>query len=214
MKRLLGLLPLSLALPVVLSACGGGDDSSSWLSVNSRVGSKFRTCGVLSAGQYGPSSEAAFPVEGPSEADYCEVDCIVAADCSELTDAVCSEEFSEGLTACLDACSELEPEFTCGDGERIPAGWECDAEPDCEDGSDEVGCPAPFICGDQEIPQGYVCDGFDDCEAGEDEVGCAEPALFQCADGSEVPLVYECDGDPDCEDGSDEEGCATLTCPE
>ncbi len=38
--------------------------------------------------------------------------------------------------------------FVCGNGEQIPADYECDGDVDCDDGSDEIGCPnyAQLIC--------------------------------------------------------------------
>jgi len=56
------------------------------------------------------------------------------SDCPPLQDgcaAVFGEDVDFGL--CL-------PTFRCNDGASIPAVWECDAEDDCSDGSDEASC--------------------------------------------------------------------------
>ncbi len=206
------LLAVSIISSTTLGCGGGGGGGSSWLSLTSRVGTKLRDCGLITSGQYGPSLSDAYPDTEPSAAEFCEVECIVSADCSEVEIAVCSDQPSE-LEACFEDCAQLAPSFQCGDGEEIPAEWECDTEEDCTDGSDEADCRG-FLCGDgEEIPEGFVCDGETDCPGGEDEEGCRAPQAFVCNDGSEVPAYMECDGGEDCVDGSDEAGCAQRTCP-
>lgn len=212
MKRF---IPLALTLPLL--ACGGGDgDGSSWSSLTKRVGAKYKSCDILSEGQFGPST--GFPDEGPGAEELCEANCIISASCEQLVDGICRDIISVELQVCLDSCEDLAPVFTCVNGEQIPAEWECDGGADCEDGSDEVGCPEPvvFECasGDETVPESFACDGGEDCEDGSDEVGCPAPVVFECADGQTVPAGYQCDSDPDCEDGSDETGCAEFTCDE
>ena len=44
----------------------------------------------------------------------------------------------------------VNPEFQCADGGTVPASYECDSDPDCEDGSDEAGC-AVITCVSDEV---------------------------------------------------------------
>uniref|UniRef100_A0A8C1U7X5 Very low-density lipoprotein receptor n=1 Tax=Cyprinus carpio TaxID=7962 RepID=A0A8C1U7X5_CYPCA len=90
-------------------------------------------------------------------------------------------------------CAEVD--FVCRSGQCIPKRWQCDGEPDCEDGSDESiemchtrTCRVnEFSCGvgsTQCIPVFWKCDGEKDCDNGEDEINCGEsldttPAEFQ-----------------------------------
>jgi len=123
--------------------------------------------------------------------------------------------------------------FNCADGcvsDCVPPQWLCDTEPDCDDGSDEVGCPTncshvnSFLCQNGNcVPDQHRCDGGDDCGDNSDEqdcqfetatgsttVDCDSPGSFNCADGSVpgcVPPQWLCDTEPDCDDGSDELGC-------
>jgi hypothetical protein len=106
-------------------------------------------------------------------------------------------------------------DFSCADGSgTIPGSYQCDAEDDCFDGSDEVGCQY-LVCPatGEELPLDWQCDGWDDCGDGSDEVGC-ESLAFACADGQGmVPTEWVCDLEPDCADGSDEaQGCAQWVC--
>lgn len=95
--------------------------------------------------------------------------------------------------------------FTCTDGTQIPETYQCDEEPDCPDGSDELGCPS-FTCADAtSIPLGQQCNGYPECPDLSDEQDC--PGQFTCGDGFGIPLAYQCDGYPDCADESDELGC-------
>lgn len=55
----------------------------------------------------------------------------------------------------------------------------CDFEPDCSDGSDEVGCPKQ------------------NCTDGQ----------FACQNGKCIAMKWKCDGENDCRDGSDELNC-------
>lgn len=96
--------------------------------------------------------------------------------------------------------------FACGDGMQIPETYQCNGEPDCDDGSDEQNCPT-FMCADgSDVLLNQQCDLSIDCPDASDEQGCA--GEFVCDDGSfVVPSDYQCDGYPDCADGSDENGC-------
>ncbi|CAG11574.1 unnamed protein product [Tetraodon nigroviridis] len=120
-------------------------------------------------------------------------------------------------------------DFTCKNGQCVPARWRCDGEPECADGSDEADAtcsrqtcpPEKFDCGGSAskcVSLSWRCDGERDCENGADEEQCAAdgkacPANdFQCRNGKCVAPIFVCDGDDDCGDGSDEEKCSAPTC--
>ena len=74
-------------------------------------------------------------------------------------------------------CSD--DEFRCSYGTKcINIDYVCDKDDDCDDGSDEIGCPLcesyEHMCasGDECIDIDYVCDLYNDCADGSDEIGC------------------------------------------
>ncbi|CAL8280063.1 unnamed protein product [Merluccius merluccius] len=125
----------------------------------------------------------------------------------------------------------LPGQWQCDDGNCISAGWRCDADADCLDGSDETNCqtcPAgQFACVDSAgcVPESGRCDGVRQCPTGSDEEDCATgddgclQADWRCLNAMCVPGEARCDGTGDCGDGSDERDCERcadgwVTCPE
>ncbi len=112
-------------------------------------------------------------------------------------------------------------QFKCANNNQcIHESYKCDGIPDCDDRSDEQGCPslAPNQCSDQHfrcktsgicIPDAWHCDGTNDCEDGSDEpstcdrVDCQQN-FFKCNNSKCVYKSFVCDGTDDCGDGSDE----------
>lgn len=103
-------------------------------------------------------------------------------------------------------------------GKCIPALWQCDGRPDCEDHRDEYNCAES--CGNNEylcpiekwcIPQTWRCNGISECINGEDEKLC-DCALdqFKCQAGGCIPLTQICDGIENCPDYSDEWSCLIV----
>ncbi|XP_078671477.1 uncharacterized protein LOC144911446 isoform X5 [Branchiostoma floridae x Branchiostoma belcheri] len=118
-------------------------------------------------------------------------------------------------------------QFTCDDGECIPADYQCDDDADCQDRSDEKNCPVRQCASDEfRCDNGgcedaiYACDGEDDCGDNSDEKDCpVAPGSscfvnqFECQSGDEcVAITYRCDGEADCNDRSDEVGCDQCNC--
>ena len=104
----------------------------------------------------------------------CTLSCLQAASCADLTALYCTETTPAALATCAQSCVDVAPNFFfCGDGTTVPSAWQCDAEADCANASDEAGCP--FLCADGVTMGAYtqLCDMVADCPGGEDEFGCA-----------------------------------------
>lgn len=204
-KPLLLLCGLGLGLVIGCKGGGGGGGNVGDAYIN-----KLKSCGLLTEGE--------LPTVDQSEIDdetSCILSCLVQLPCEELVDFTCDifGEPSEELLACYGNCvDDEEGDFLCGSGETVPGFFQCDGEPDCNDGSDEQDCML-LECADGSgtYPDSFRCDGFPDCEDSSDELNC--PGYYQCPDGSRsIPQYFVCDGDPDCDNGADEQGCPTYTC--
>ncbi|XP_050723962.1 low-density lipoprotein receptor-related protein 1B-like isoform X15 [Eriocheir sinensis] len=107
-----------------------------------------------------------------------------------------------------DACEH--PKFQCISLMCIPPEEHCNGIEDCDDGSDEIGCPCrdKFTCRDgQCVASDLRCDGKPHCDDGSDEMDCVvcEGDAFLCGDGSCLEAARVCDGVQDCD--ADEEEC-------
>ncbi|XP_058520574.1 low-density lipoprotein receptor-related protein 2 [Ochotona princeps] len=114
--------------------------------------------------------------------------------------------------------------FRCGSGNCIPQAWRCDGTNDCEDDSDEAGCPHAschpgfFQCQSDGlcVPQSWVCDGDEDCQDNSDEQHCSGSTCsshqLTCSSGQCIPREYRCDHISDCSDGTDEKDCQYPIC--
>ena len=156
--------------------------------------------------------------------------------CLENTDKKCSH-------MCLPNLYKNEPECTCPHGENlilmtdgetcgppptcntkdefkcktsgkcITKNWRCDGNKDCDDFSDEIGCPdcgnnpSLFRCSknDQCINATSVCDKVAHCQDNSDEVKCCQKDEYFCAaDLKCIDREKVCDKINDCSDGTDE----------
>jgi hypothetical protein len=207
---------LALALSVGLSlACSSkeeavddADPSGTSFDPASYCGtaqSRLRECGLLGAGRY---SCANFE----DAAEQCEISCLRAATCGELSDFQCG--FTGAVPRCFGECIGLSA-FTCGDGVTLGAYSRCNGAAECVAGEDELDCPAvpTSKCRnvDERVDLTLTCDGQPDCSDGSDELGC--DAGLDC--GEKVSAYQVCDGVAQCPNGEDEPSdCAKTTCEE
>uniref|UniRef100_A0A8C3W4W3 Low-density lipoprotein receptor-related protein n=1 Tax=Catagonus wagneri TaxID=51154 RepID=A0A8C3W4W3_9CETA len=129
----------------------------------------------------------------------------------------------QNLLTCGEPPTCSPDQFACATGEIdcIPGAWRCDGFPECDDQSDEEGCPvcsaAQFPCArGQCVDLRLRCDGEADCQDRSDEADCDAvclPNQFRCASGQCVLIKQQCDSFPDCMDGSDELMCEITKLP-
>ncbi|MDA3863500.1 MAG: hypothetical protein PF689_06480 [Deltaproteobacteria bacterium] len=194
MRKIIFLIPLIF----IFSGC---DEDKSTME---KLFSKMQSCDLLTEGEmsYIPDLSAY---------DKCYYNCLNKSDCDTLYDYFCENSTSEDVELCFYDCYQKYA-FECGDGSLTNPGFVCNGEENCDDGSDEAGCPV-FVCDSgEEVPLSFECNGYGDCDDGSDEAGCP---VFVCDNDEEVPPSFECDGYEDCDDGSDEVDCpdeAELMC--
>lgn len=141
---------ISLAGGISLGSCAEGPDA----------GASFDEWLDASRAFYDQGCEQAF-CESQASIDQCKIEVGAELDRGETCMRQATQahpEIAELLecqanvyrlyTACLEleSCVSEPTIFTCADGETIPAGWQCDAETDCVDGSDELGCQGVTNC--------------------------------------------------------------------
>merc|ERR1719453_362536 len=122
----------------------------------------------------------------------------------ETTELVVDNAYTECST-CMAHQAHLHPgqqdwdTFKCLTGDEcIRVSGRCNGNPQCSDGSDELGCDTPWgvpaVLGAQECQDPVISD-----------------VQFRCADNTCTHIAGRCNGVNNCADGSDEQGCATTT---
>ncbi|XP_076631096.1 terribly reduced optic lobes isoform X1 [Colletes latitarsis] len=112
-------------------------------------------------------------------------------------------------------------ELPCRNGACVPLDSRCDGIPQCEDASDEIGCPETTPHVELVTETLFRQEGIDEGSDDNTDDNTLRPTLnkcraddtVRCRDGSrDICSVQQCDGTPDCDDGADEEGCPHPGC--
>jgi hypothetical protein len=119
-----------LCVVVVAAGCGGSDDSEVEALCDD-LREKIRECNINVDTSGGCNTDA-------SEAVKCSAQCIIDADCEQVTGAPQNNSFYE----CQAVCSGASPDdFICADGSGfLPQAGVCDGTEQCPDASDEADC--------------------------------------------------------------------------
>jgi len=116
-------------------------------------------------------------------------------------------------------------QFSCNNGRCISHKFTCNGEDDCDDNSDENGCPSRHafmskpikLCNEEKefecenkhghcVPIEARCNSTSECKHFEDELncGCQKSNFFECNNKRCVSKDWLCDKTDDCGDQSDE----------
>jgi|GEM_PF-4190892 len=175
---------------------------------------QFRECGLVGEGDF------FFELDLYSEDELCVAECFNSVATCETAKAYLCDIANVSRYDALDDCVSHCGEFKCSDGRVIPEGYLCDAEPDCDDGEDELQehCGGSdnriVLCDGRPRTFRYRCNGVDECEDGYDELNCGDQ-VFDCGDGTKISRDRVCNLYENCPNGADESeeaGCAPRFC--
>jgi hypothetical protein len=160
----------------------------------------LRACGFLTG-----STTVQCSPEPINDFEACAGDCSIGVSCRDIQQAVCTPGVMGTVKSCIAVCAQTTA-VTCNSGRVVSGELRCDGHSDCDDGTDEAGCPT-FTCDDgTRILLSRRCDDYAyGCPDNSDEVGCP---TFACKDGTTISAAKRCDKHADCHDSSDE-----LECP-
>ena len=147
--------------------------------------------------------------------------CHATLDCQAGTAVDCNDEIDCTADSCnegTDSCDNIPDDGYCDDGLFCNGAETCDAQDDCQPGTDpcpgqycDEGADSCYDCEyDSECDDGLFCNGAETCVGGFCQAGTnpCQPDQF-CNEETDTCEDVECLVDEDCDDGSD---CTVDTC--